>query len=81
MTVTLPVAVITLSENGNLTTVSLTMSRRYSWDSSEPNPQQAMRESPEFQERTRAMWEDRFLERLRSLAESTQRLLEEAGNE
>lgn len=64
------VAVITLSETGGITTVSLTMSRRYSWDSTEPNPQRSMRESPEFKERTRAMWQERFLGRLRSLVEA-----------
>lgn len=63
------VAVITLSDSGKGTTVNLTMSRRYSWSKSEPNPQRAMRESKEFQERTRAMWQDRFLARLKSLSE------------
>ncbi len=64
------VTVISLSEADGATTVGLTMSRRFSWASSEPNPAREMRESPEFQERTRAMWEDRFLDRLRSLVES-----------
>ncbi len=63
------IAVITLGEREGTTTVNLTMSRRYSWDSDEPNAQRTMRESPEFQERTRAMWQDRFLGRLRSLVE------------
>lgn len=63
------VAVMTLSEGDDVTTVNLTMSRRYSWDSREPNPHRAMRESEEFQERTRAMWQDRFLGRLRELVE------------
>ncbi len=63
------IAVISLYEATGVTTVRLTMSRRYSWDSDEPNPMRSMRESAEFQERTRAMWEDRFLGRLRSLAE------------
>ncbi len=63
------IAVITLGEREGTTTVNLTMSRRYSWDSDEPNAQRAMRESPEFQERTKAMWQDRFLGRLRSLVE------------
>lgn len=64
------VAVIMLSESDGTTTVKLTMSRRYSWDSEEPNPQRSMRESPEFQERTRAMWNERFLPRLKALVES-----------
>ena len=64
------VVVISLHESNAITAVRLTMSRRYSWDSDEPNPQRSMRESPEFQERTRAMWNERFLPRLKSLAES-----------
>ena len=64
------VAVITLSESSGITTVRLTMSRRYSWESAEPNPQRSMRESLEFRERTRAMWQERFLGRLRSLVEA-----------
>ena len=63
------VAVITLDEFDGVTRVNLTMSRRYTWDRAEPNPYRSNRESAEFQERTRAMWEDRFLNRLRSLAE------------
>ena len=64
------IAVITLSQCEGVTTVNLTMSRRYSRDSAEPNPLRLMRESPEFHERARAMWQDRFLGRLKSLAES-----------
>lgn len=64
------VAVITLSESNGTTTVVLTMSRRYSWDGTEPNPQRSMRESPEFRERIRAMWNERFLPKLKSLVES-----------
>ena len=63
------VAVITLTETVGTTTVKLTMSRGYSWDGTEPNPQKATRESPEFHERTRAQWQDRFLGRLRALVE------------
>ena len=63
------VAIITLGEVDGVTTVNLTMSRRYTWNSSEPNPHRITRESSEFQERTRAMWQDRFLGRLRSLVE------------
>ena len=64
------VVVITLNESSGTTTVKLTMSRRYSWDSGEANPQRSMRESPAFRERTRAMWTERFLPKLKSLAES-----------
>ena len=64
------VAVITLTDREGTTTVNLTMSRRYSWDGTEPNPHRSMRESPEFHERTRTMWKERFLDRLRSLVES-----------
>ena len=67
------VAVMTLNEANGETTVNLTLSRRYSFSGSDPNPQRAVRESAEFQERTRAMWEDRFLERLKSLAEGEHR--------
>ncbi|MDJ0910109.1 MAG: hypothetical protein QNI99_13010 [Woeseiaceae bacterium] len=74
------VTVISLSEADGVTTVSLTMSRRFSWAGTEPNPMRAMRESPDFQERTRAMWEDRFLGRLRSLIESPQEPTLEAGS-
>ena len=63
------VAIITLDEIDNVTRVKLTMSRRYSWASKEPNPNRQYRESPEFREQTRAMWEDRFLQRLRLLVE------------
>jgi len=64
------VAVITLDEAGGVTKVRLTMSRRYSWESDTPNTQRLMRESAEFSERTKAMWQHRFLGRLRSLSES-----------
>lgn len=63
------VAIVTLEEFDDVTRVNLTMSRRYTWDKPQPNPYRSNRESAEFQERARAMWEDRFLDRLRSLAE------------
>ncbi len=75
------VAVISLSETDGVSTVRLTMSRRYSWNSPEPNPQRAMRETSEFQEHTRAMWEDRFLGRLRLLVEASQSRPTEAPDE
>ena len=64
------VAVITLTEVAGATTVQLIMSRRYSSESAEPNPQRKMRESSEFRARTRAMWQDRFLGRLKELSEN-----------
>ena len=64
------VAVISLSETEGVTTLSLTMSRRYTWSGEGDNPQRTLRESPEFRGRTRAMWQERFLGRLRSLVES-----------
>jgi hypothetical protein len=63
------IGVMSLVETDGRTTVDLTMSRRYSWDDESQNPMQQVRESPEFIENTRAMWEDRFLQRLRSLSE------------
>ncbi|MEM7284387.1 MAG: hypothetical protein AAF438_22535 [Pseudomonadota bacterium] len=64
------VVVVLLHERDEKTTVSLTMSRRYSGSGKEPNPQRSMRESLEFQAGTRAMWNDRFLPKLKSLVES-----------
>ncbi len=64
------VAIISITEAGGTSTVSLTMSRRYRWDGEGENPNMALRESDEFQERTRSMWQDRFLGRLKSLVES-----------
>ncbi|MEL7046998.1 MAG: SRPBCC family protein, partial [Pseudomonadota bacterium] len=63
------VGVITLHESNDRTEVSLTMSRRYSPVGEGFGELRATRESPEFQARTRAMWRDRFLERLKSVAE------------
>lgn len=63
------IGVMSLVAADGQTTVDLTMSRRYSWDAKDQNPMQQVRESPEFIENTRAMWEDRFLQRLRSLSE------------
>lgn len=66
------VAIIVVAEANGTTTVSLTMSRRYAWSGTGSNPGRAARESAEFQERTRAMWQDRFLARLKSLVEDAQ---------
>lgn len=62
--------VVALHESEGVTEVRLTMSRRYTWQGDGPNPLRARRGSPEFAEETRALWQDRFLERLRSLAEA-----------
>lgn len=64
------VAVITLNEAQGETVVDLTMSRRYTWQGDGANPMKSTRESPEFIDGTRATWR-RFLDRLRSLSEST----------
>jgi len=63
------VGIFTLHELGEVTEVSLTMSRRYSPAGEGFNEMRTTRESADFQERTRAMWQDRFLVRLKSIAE------------
>ncbi len=64
------VATISLWDADETTTVHLTMSRRYRWEGTEPNPNLTMRRSSAFQERARAMWQDRFLGRLKKLVEA-----------
>ena len=76
------IGVTTLFEINGKTVVSLTMDRRYTYiepkssvdndATSAPvdNPMRALRESAAFIENTRAMWEDRFLARLKQLAEA-----------
>ncbi|MCH9693156.1 MAG: hypothetical protein K0U72_01485 [Gammaproteobacteria bacterium] len=64
------VAVVTLNEVNGITTVRVVMSRRYTWNGTGDNPQKTVRESQDFANRTKAMWEIRFLGRLRELAES-----------
>jgi len=64
--------VISLHESEGTTTVDITMSRRYTWLGDGPNPVKAERESAEFAEANRSMWQDRFLGRLRSLAQEVQ---------
>ena len=61
--------ILNLVETAEGTTVTNTMSRKYSWAHPEPNPLKATRQSAEFKESNRAMWEDRFLPRLKALAE------------
>ncbi|WND03909.1 hypothetical protein QGN29_05925 [Temperatibacter marinus] len=62
-------AVIHLNERGNKTVVSLTMSRRYTWHGEGENPMKAMRKSAAFAENAKAMWQEKFLGRLKELAE------------
>ncbi len=64
------IGVMTLHETDSGTEVALTMSRRYTWNGEGDNPLRVTRSSAAFQDRTRAMWQDRFLERLKMLAES-----------
>ena len=64
------VGIMTLHETDQGTEVSLTMSRRYTWLEEAENPLRETRESCEFKNQTSAMWEDRFLTRLKQLAEN-----------
>ena len=66
------IGVMRLIETEEGTRVSLTMTRRYTSLEVGENSQKSSRESEAFQERTRAMWEDRFLNRLKTLSESGQ---------
>ena len=63
------VGLFTLHELGDTTEVSLTMSRRYVQAGEGFDESRAARRSDEFQKRTRAMWQDRFLARLKDLSE------------
>lgn len=64
------IAVMDLVETGEKTTLSLTMSRRYTWQGEKgENPLRAMRSSEQFQQGSKATW-TRFLDRLKSLAEA-----------
>ena len=62
-------AVMTLHDSAGGCEMALTMSRRYSWQGEGENPLRATRETAEFHARTDAMWQDRFLTRLKALAE------------
>lgn len=64
------VGIITLHENASGCEVSVTMSRRYTWTDQGENPVRAVRETAAFQEQTRAMWQDRFLRRLKERVEA-----------
>lgn len=72
------VGVFTLHRVAGGTEVSFTMSRRYEWSGDDNNPLRKRRASPEFHEQTRAMWQDRFLARLKHLAE--QRVAQKPDN-
>ncbi len=63
------IAVVSIHEIDSVTRVDLTMSRRYTWQGEGENPLLQTRQSQQFQENTRAMWQDRFLGRLRDLSE------------
>ena len=64
------VGVFTLHARGDGTEVSLTMSRRYERVGEGYSELKETRSSAEFQHQTRAMWQERFLERLRELAQA-----------
>lgn len=61
------ISVTTLTEKAGVTTVDLTMSRRYTWSKPGENPLKARRQSKAFKEKTRATW-NRFLGRLEVLS-------------
>lgn len=64
------IAVMDLVEADGRTTLSLTMSRRYTWQGEGENPLREMRSSDEFKKGSEVTW-TRFLDRLKSLAEAT----------
>jgi len=65
------VGTIILHEHGEQSVVSMAMSRRYSWLGEGGNPMKATRQSSAFAEGTKVMWQDRFLGKLKTLAENT----------
>ena len=64
------VGIFTLHELQDSTELSLTASRRYSWSMEGPNHLRERRATESFQLQTRDTWQ-RFLERLKRLAEQT----------
>ena len=62
--------VFTLHDLGGATEVSLTLSRRYVPDPSAPDTLRETRASEPFRQQTRAMWQDQFLGRLKSVVEA-----------
>jgi hypothetical protein len=63
-------AMLTLADLGGKTLVSNFMVRYYDWTADGPNPLRARRESAEYQAFNREMWQERYLPRLRELAEA-----------
>jgi len=63
------VGVIRLNEVDGVTYVDLTMSRRYSWPGEGVNVMKQQRTSRDFKENSRAMWQGRFLGKLKALAQ------------
>lgn len=63
------VAMISVVENQGKTIVSIFMSRIYSWFDSAPNTQRSTRESETFVKQRREMFQEKFLEKLKHLAE------------
>lgn len=63
------VGVMTLHQTLEGTEVALTMSRRYVWQGEGVNPLRTQRATAEFQQQTRALWQDRFLARLKEIVE------------
>lgn len=63
------IAILNLHGRGSSTEVNLVMSRRYTWTGDGANPHQAVRQTEDFVRSTDTMWRDRFLARLRCLAE------------
>lgn len=61
------ISVTTLTEKAGITTVGLTMSRRYTWSKPGENHLKARRQSKAFKEKTRATW-NRFLGKLAALS-------------
>lgn len=70
------VGIFTLHELDDTTELSLTMSRRYSPIGDGFAASRATRGSDEFQKRTRVMWQDQFLARLKALTEERVELQE-----
>ncbi len=65
------IGVMTLHDTPGGCEMALTMSRRYTWQGAGDNPLRSRRESADFHRTTDAMWQDRFLARLKALAEGT----------
>lgn len=62
------IGVVTMKQIESVTVVTLTMSRRYTWNGQGESPQKLTRQSHSFQADTKARWA-RFLNRLKLLAE------------